>query len=78
MEKGCQKVPKNDLKIETLALLGRIFEILGGFGRGLIFNEFSIGKKLSENLENGGFEVRKAKFRKGSAAEVVPGEAFGV
>ena len=39
---------------------------------------FSIGKKLSENLENGGFEVRKAKFREGSAAEVVPGEAFGV
>ena len=34
-----------------LAVGGRIFEILGDFLRGLIFDEFSIGKKSSENLQ---------------------------
>ena len=37
--------PKSDPKINIWALRGPIFEILGGFLRSLIFDEFSIGKK---------------------------------
>ena len=62
IKNGCKKGCKNDLKIDLWALGGRIFEILGGFLRGLIFDEFSIGKKSAKNRENGGPWLLKAKF----------------
>ena len=43
--KSEQKGSKNDLKIELWALGGSIFEILGGFLKRRIFDDFSIGKK---------------------------------
>ena len=43
---------QNDLKIKLSALRGRIFEVLGGFLRGLIFDEFLICKKAAENMRN--------------------------
>ena len=49
-ENGCQNGSKNDAKIDLGALGGAIFEILGDFLRGLIFDEFSIGKKVPKKL----------------------------
>ena len=37
--------PKSDPKIDIWALRGQTFELLGGFLRSLIFDEFSIGEK---------------------------------
>ena len=65
-----------------LAVGGRIFEILGDFLRGLIFDEFSIGEKSAENRAKWRAEaVRRTPacfLREGSAALVWPVEAFGV
>ena len=47
--KSEQKGSKNDLKIELWALGGSIFVILGGFLKRQIFDDFSIGKKTSQN-----------------------------
>ena len=41
--------PKSDPKINVLAIRGPTFEVLGAFLRGLILNEFSIGKKSAKN-----------------------------
>ena len=40
MEKDGEDTIQNDVKIEVLAFRSRIIEILGGFLRGLIFDEF--------------------------------------
>ena len=47
-ENGCETGSKNDVEIDLGALGVRIFEILGAFFRGLIFDEFSIGKKCAK------------------------------
>ena len=44
--KGEPKVIQNEVKIEFWALRGRIFVILGGFARGLIFDELLIGLNI--------------------------------
>ena len=36
---------KSELKIKVWAIRGPTFEVLGGFLRSLIFDEFSIGEK---------------------------------
>ena len=46
IENGGQKASKSDSKIDLLALWGSIFEILGGFWRGLIFDGF-LGDEFS-------------------------------
>ena len=48
IEKESQKGSKNDIKIELEALGGSTFVILGDFLRGLIFDEFLIGKKYEK------------------------------
>ena len=40
---------KSDPKIDVWAIRGPTFEVLGRFLRGLIFDEFSIGKKSAKN-----------------------------
>ena len=47
--KSEQKGFKNDVKSELWALGGSIFVILGGFLKRQIFDDFSIGKKTSQN-----------------------------
>ena len=44
---------KSDPKIEVWALEGPTFEVLGGFLRSRIFDEFSIGKKSAKSLQFG-------------------------
>ena len=41
--------PKSEHKIDLWAIRGPTFEILGRFLRGLILDEFSIGKKSAKN-----------------------------
>ena len=60
-ENGCQNGSKNDAKIDLGALGGAIFEIWGGFLRGLIFNEISIGKKSVEKLRKWRLGAAKGK-----------------
>ena len=43
--------PKSDPKIEVWALEGSTFEVLGGFKRSRIFDEFSIGKMSAKSLQ---------------------------
>ena len=45
MKNPCQNEPKSEPKIDVWALRGSTFEVLGAFLRGLILDEFSIGKK---------------------------------
>ena len=52
MENVCQNGFKNDTKINILELGGLIFEILGGFWRRRIFEEFLICKKYAKNHKN--------------------------
>ena len=40
--------PKNEPKINVWAIRGPTFEVLGAFLKGLILNEFSIGKKFAK------------------------------
>ena len=49
MENECQMDPQSDPEIDIWALRGSIFEILGRFLRGLIFDEFLIGKFSAQN-----------------------------
>ena len=50
---------KSDFKIGLGAVGGRIFEILGDFLRGLIFDEISIGKKSGQNMQKLGRNWKK-------------------
>ena len=52
IENGGQKASKSDPKIHLLALWGSIFEILGGFWRGLIFYGFSSGNISAKSRKN--------------------------
>ena len=45
MKMPCQKESKSEPKTEVWAIRGPTFEVLGGFLRSLIFDEFSIGEK---------------------------------
>ena len=67
--KGEPKVIQNEVKIELWALRDLIFGILGGFARGLIFDEFLIGLKIRKNPENRGGGAKKESPLLGSAAE---------
>ena len=78
--KGEPKVIQNEVKIELWAFRDLIFGILGGFARGLIFDEFLIGLKIRKNQENRGGGAER-ESRPVSAARVggrggVPGEAL--
>ena len=67
--KGEPKVIQNEVKIELWAPRDLIFGILGGFGRGLIFDEFLIGLKIRKSPENRGGGAKRRIFPVGSAAE---------
>ena len=41
--------PKSEHKIDVWAIRGPTFEVLGRFSKGLILDEFSIGKKSVKN-----------------------------
>ena len=45
MKNPCQNGSKSEPKTEVWAIRGPTFEVLGGFLRSLIFDEFSIGEK---------------------------------
>ena len=45
MKKLCQNGSKNEPKTEVWVIRGPTFEVLGGFLRSLIFDEFSNGDK---------------------------------
>ena len=45
-----QKGSNNESKVELWAFRGLSFKFSEGFWRGLIFDDFSIGKKSAENL----------------------------
>ena len=62
MENGCQNGSKNYPEIDILELGGPIFEILGGFWRMQIFDEFLICKKCAKNHKNQRLGSQKAKF----------------
>ena len=66
--KSEQHGSKNDLKIELWALGGSIFEILGGFLKRQIFDDFSIGKKTSQNRTFGA---------RGAEKGILPGRVGG-
>ena len=59
IENERQKASKNDPKIEFWAPRGRLFEFLGGFLRGLIFDEFLICKNSAENQKKNATEAQK-------------------
>ena len=60
--KSEQKGFKNDVKSELWALGGSIFVILGGFLKRQIFDDFSIGKKTSQNRTFGARGTEKGKI----------------
>ena len=47
MKNPCQNGSKSDPQISVWALRGPTFEVLGGFLRSLMFDEFSNGEKLA-------------------------------
>ena len=69
IENERQKASKNNPKIELWVLRGLIFEFLGGFWRGLIFDEFLICKKTAENQKNRDGGEKERDPGQGSAAE---------
>ena len=73
---------KSEPKIEVWAIGGPTFEVLGGFLRSLIFDEFSNGEKSALNRQSwrlGAATGRmRADFGKGRRAGRWPQEAFGV
>ena len=74
--KGEPKVIQNEVKIELWAVRDLIFGILGGFARGLIFDEILIGLKIRK-IQKIEAEVRKEGFRrKGRRQRRGPGEAL--
>jgi hypothetical protein len=75
--KGMPKGNQNGSKIELWAFRGPISEVLGGFDRGQIFDEFLIGKKNEKNLK----KMRRRCEKRISTARVggrrrCPGEAL--
>ena len=52
IENGGQKASKSDTKIHLLAPWGSIFEILGGFWRRLIFDDFFNDKFSAKKRNN--------------------------
>ena len=69
MKTDAKMDPKNHPKIDGWAIRGPIFEVLGGFLRGQIFDEFSIGKKFAKFWEFGILGSAKCK-KLGSAGKV--------
>ena len=67
--KGEPKVIQNEVNIELWAFRDQIFGILGGFARGLIFDEILIGLKIRKNPENRGGGAKRGFPLQGSAAE---------
>ena len=51
IEKAMPKVNPNCSKIQLWAPRGQIFEILGGFDRGLILDDFLSGPQNEKHLE---------------------------
>ena len=73
--------PKSDPKIHVWAIRGPTFEVLGGFLRSLIFNEFSNGEqpKDRQSWRLGAATGRmRADLGQGRRAGRWPQEAFGV
>ena len=74
--------PKSELKIEVWAIRGQTFEVLRGFLRSLIFDEFSIGEKSAWNRQSWRRGAAKGEspgnFSEGRRAGRWPQEAFGV
>ena len=67
IENERQKTSQNDIKIGFWALRGRIFEFLGGVLRDLIFDEFLVCKKTTENQKKTRRRRERAILRQGSA-----------
>ena len=66
-EKSMPKWLQNHPKIDLLALGGLIFEILGGFWRRQIFDEFLICKMCAKNHKNQRLGMPKGKVFRGPA-----------
>ena len=60
--------PKSDPKIDVWALEGPTFEVLGGFLRSRIFDEFPIGKKSAKvyNLASEGWQQARREVSEGA------------
>ena len=71
-----QKTFKNSPKIELWALRGWIFDFLGGFLRGLIFDEFVICNNSAENQKKTRRRRKRAIGQQGSAAEAGSSRGF--
>ena len=69
MKIDAQMDPKSHPKIDLWAIRGSIFEVLGRFLRGQIFDEFSIGKKFAKFWGFGILGSAKCK-KLGSAGKV--------
>ena len=73
---------KNDPKIDIWALMGHIFEILGGFLRSRIFDGFLIGEKSAKIRKSCGFGRPKGRlddpFGQGRRVGRRPSESFRV
>ena len=54
--------PQNDPQIDIWALMGQIFEILGGFLRSRIFDGFLIGEKSAKIRKSCGFGRPKGRL----------------
>ena len=51
MKNYAKMEPKREPKIDVWAIRGPTFEVLGGFLRSRIFDEFSIGKKINQKSD---------------------------
>ena len=56
--------------------MGQIFEILGGFDKGLIFDDFLSGPKYETNLKKGGGGVKREFALVGSAEHLCSPKSF--
>ena len=82
MKIDAQMVPKSHPKIDIWAIRASTFEVSGGFGRSLIFDEFSDGGKTAKNRQSWRLGAATKRMRadlgKGRRAGRWPQEAFGV
>ena len=73
---------KSEHKIELWAIRGPTFEVLGGFLKSLIFDEFSNGEKSALNRQSWRLGAATGRMRtdlgKGRRAGRWPQKAFGV